>query len=220
MAAGCDSTGRGRGTDGAGDDGDGVREKPVHVLNTNATPGILNQRHIDLVKKLLAKGADPNAEIINSRGRHLRRRLTDLLKQLDPALTETVSRAVAERLLTHPLVSGSSSPVTTAGSASGGLAGVRQIIGGRRLGNVVHREEFTKLLMILATDDQAGLEAQTKTALDSALKANGIDDPQARLKDIRMAALRLEQSNPQLSHMARQTLAILRSCVPWERLGL
>ena len=37
--------------------------------------------------------------IINSRGRHLRRGLIDLLQQLDPKLTETVSEAVATRLL-------------------------------------------------------------------------------------------------------------------------
>lgn len=131
--------------------------------------------------------------VINSRGRHLRRGLTDLLRQLDPKLTETVSRAVADRVLTHPLVCGSSSPV-----------------GGRRLGNVIHREEFTKLLMHVATEDEAGLEAQAKATLESALKANGIGDPKARLRDIRMAALHLEQLNPELAHGARQNLAILQ----------
>ena len=33
--------------------------------------------------------------ILNSRGRHLRRGLADLLQQLDPALTATISKAVA-----------------------------------------------------------------------------------------------------------------------------
>ena len=56
--------------------------------------------------------------IINSRGRHLRRGLIDLLQQLDPKLTETVSEAVATRLLTHPLVCGSNTP-------TGGWGGVR-----------------------------------------------------------------------------------------------
>ena len=78
--------------------------------------------------------------VINSRGRHLRRGLTDLLQQLDPALNEKLSKAVATEILTHPLVSGSGAPFTALG----------RLIGGRRLGNVVHREEFTKLLMAAA----------------------------------------------------------------------
>ena len=49
--------------------------------------------------------------IINSRGRHLRRGLTDLLQQLDPALNEQLSKAIATGILTHPLVSGSSTPL-------------------------------------------------------------------------------------------------------------
>ena len=46
--------------------------------------------------------------IANSRGRHLRRGLVDLLQQLDPQLTEALSKQVAGKILTHPLVSGSS----------------------------------------------------------------------------------------------------------------
>jgi hypothetical protein len=86
---------------------------------------------------------------------------------------------------------------------------VRRALGGRRLGNVVHREEFTKLLMYLATDDPSGLDKETAEALQKALSANGIPDPKATLKEIRMAALRLEQSSPELSHGVRQNRAIL-----------
>ena len=48
--------------------------------------------------------------IVNSRGRHLKRGLQDLLQQLDPALTATISEAIATKVLTHPLVSGSNTP--------------------------------------------------------------------------------------------------------------
>ena len=48
--------------------------------------------------------------IVNSRGRHLKRGLQDLLQQLDPALTATISEAIATKLLTHPLVCGSTCP--------------------------------------------------------------------------------------------------------------
>src|SRR5215216_6564549 len=64
--------------------------------------------------------------LFNSRGRHLKRGLVDLLQQLDPALTATISRTIADKVLTHPLVSGSNTPMSWFGA---------------RYGNVIHREE-------------------------------------------------------------------------------
>jgi hypothetical protein len=75
--------------------------------------------------------------MLNSRGRHLRRGITDLLQQLDPGLTPALSKSIATAVLTHPLVSGSAAPLA-------------RLPGERRLGNVVHREELTKLLMGVA----------------------------------------------------------------------
>src|SRR4029453_3611367 len=86
--------------------------------------------------------------VLNSRGRHLRRGLVDLLQQLDPALSETLSRSRATGPLTPPLDGGSNPPVA-AGSPIEAVTSmidrVRRSIGGPRLGNVVHREEFTQL---------------------------------------------------------------------------
>ena len=150
--------------------------------------------------------------IINSRGKHLCRGLTDLLRQLDPALTETVSKAVATRLLMHPLVSGSSSPIATDAKGSGVVSLVRRLAGGTRLGNVVHREEFTKLLLILAGGGGSEhLEAAAAAALKGALARNGVENPDATLAAIRTLALRLERSHPELSHGARQNFAILQA---------
>ena len=59
--------------------------------------------------------------IINTRGRHLRRGLVDLLQQLDPALSARLSKSVATTILRHPLVSGSTASVTGI-SADRGLA--------------------------------------------------------------------------------------------------
>jgi hypothetical protein len=153
--------------------------------------------------------------VVNSRGRHLRRGITDLLQQLDPSLTPALSRTIATRLLTHPLVSGSNTPLATRAAAHGLwsrlTAAVRRVAGGPRLGNVVHREEFTKLLLELASD--TGLreaDAGAADALRTALATNGIEQPDAVLKAIRAAALRLERSSPELSHVARQNLAILQ----------
>jgi hypothetical protein len=155
--------------------------------------------------------------VINSRGRHLRRGLTDLLQQLDPALTAALSKQVATTLLTHPLVSGSNTPLAgDAGARSGALASavgwVRRLLGGPRLGNVVHREEFSKLLMGLAAGDGTHtLQGEAKTALKTALANNGIADPDATLKGIRTLALQLERAHPELSNAARQNVAILTS---------
>jgi hypothetical protein len=153
--------------------------------------------------------------ILNSRGRHLKRGLVDLLQQLDPALTETLSRTVATSILTHPLVSGSNTPVaagTPADDLKSMASRLRRRIGGPRLGNVVHREEFTKLLLALAAGQGTGqLENTAKDALKAALEANGVAEPEQTLKNIRQFALQLEKSSPELSHMARQNLAILHA---------
>ena len=141
--------------------------------------------------------------VINSRGRHLRRGLTDLLQQLDPALNEKLSKAVATEILTHPLVSGSGAPFTAIG----------RLIGGRRLGNVVHREEFTKLLMAAAAGQgpASSCRRPPSTALTKALANNGVADPKETLKNIRTMAMQLERSAPEISNMARQNMAILHA---------
>ena len=122
--------------------------------------------------------------VFNSRGRHLRRGLTDFLQQLDPALTAALSTEVATRLLTHPLVSGSNTPMSSDGRglepAGGRSGGIRPpAAGGPRLGNVVHREEFSKLLMVLGADDAThGLTPVAGNALKVALANNGITNPE------------------------------------------
>jgi hypothetical protein len=135
--------------------------------------------------------------VLNSRGRHLRRGIVDLLQLLDPSLTAGISKSVATAVLTHPLVSGSSAP----------------LLGGRiRLGNIVHREELTKLLMAMATGDGSRqLEPTAREVLKRALANNGISNPDDTLKTIRGVALQLERASPQLSHTMRQNMAILRA---------
>ena len=151
--------------------------------------------------------------ILNTRGRHLRRGLTDLLQQLDPALTAALSKTVATHVLTHPLVSGAAPPIAQDSAASivrRSARWLRARIGGARLGNVVYREEFTKLLMALATPNGSKhLAEDARAALMTALANNGVADPEATLKNIRTFALQLERSNPALSHAMRQNIAML-----------
>jgi hypothetical protein len=149
--------------------------------------------------------------VLNTRGRHLRRGLVDLLQQLDPTLTAELSKQVATSILSHPLVSGSNTPMAGT-TGTGALARLRRALGGRRLGNVVHREEFTKLLMALAAGQGTShLDAAAQQALASALTANGVSNPDEMLKNIRQLALQLERSSPELSNIARQNLAILHA---------
>jgi hypothetical protein len=137
--------------------------------------------------------------MLNSRGRHLRRGITDLLQQLDPGLTPALSKSIATAVLTHPLVSGSAAPLA-------------RLPGERRLGNVVHREELTKLLMGVACGSGSSqLQPAARNAMTTALTNNGVADPERTLKDIRAVALQLERSAPELSNMARQNLAILQA---------
>lgn len=129
---------------------------------------------------------------LNTRGRHLRRGLADLLTQLDPDLAGP-ARSIATTVLTHPLVSATS------------------LFGKSRLGSVVHREELTKLLLQLA--DGSGthrLESSARDALRRSLAQNGIADPAAALRNIRARALQLEADNPQLGTSTREATAVLR----------
>jgi len=130
----------------------------------------------------------------NSRGRHLRRGIVDLLNQIDPELArkaagaeESLAGKVADAVLTHPLISAT----------------------GRRLGTVVHREELTRLLLWL-TDDSAELDPNAKAALKQVLARNGIDDPAGTLKRVREASMKLEAEKPELAVNVRQTMAILQ----------
>jgi hypothetical protein len=125
--------------------------------------------------------------VLNSRGRHLKRGLSDLLGQLDPALKGRIASDLAHAVLTHPLVS----------NTRGGL------------GSVIHREEFTKLLLQLAGTDSS-LSDAAKGALLAALRNNGIADPDATLRNVRAAALQIETVSPQLASDVRQTIALLQ----------
>jgi hypothetical protein len=132
--------------------------------------------------------------IVNSRGKHLKRGLQDLLQQLDPAITAAISEKIADKVLTNPLVCASS------------IAGVT------RLGNVIHREEFTKLLMALAAGEgSARLEATTRQVLADALTRNGVTDPAKALEAVRRFAMDLERRSPDLANTVRQNLAFLHA---------
>ena len=121
------------------------------------------------------------------RGRHLKDGLAGLLRQLGIPAGDC-AKAIADSLLRHPLIAE----------------------GKGKLGTVIHREEFTKLLLDLASGAGAEkLEGDAVPALKKALEEGGIKDPGQTLKNIRAMALQLEASNPNLSNQMRDGMAIL-----------
>ncbi len=121
------------------------------------------------------------------RGRHLRAGLADLLQQLGIPAGDC-AQGIATSLLKHPLIR----------------------VGKSSLGTVIHREEFTKLLLDLASGvGVQKLSDDSQAALKKALAAGGISDPEQTLKNIRAMALQVEASNPEISNQMRDGLAIL-----------
>jgi hypothetical protein len=121
------------------------------------------------------------------RGRHLRAGLTSLLQQLGIP-TDTLAKEIATAVLKHPMIRDGKS----------------------KLGSVVHREEFTKLLMDFASGEGAqSLGGDALEALRKVLADGGINDPAQTLKNIRALGLQLEASNPELANYLRASLAIL-----------
>jgi len=127
---------------------------------------------------------------LDKRGKHLLAGLASLLQHLGIQSRDS-AETIAKAVLTHPMVA----------AAEG------------KLGTVVSREEFTTLLLDLASGQgAASLEGDAKTVLQDLLKQNGVADPGQTLSDIRKMALMLEVSNPEMANHMRSEMAIVREC--------
>jgi hypothetical protein len=156
--------------------------KTLDILIGVATVMLLFSMAVTIITQFVAN-------LLKSRGKNLLEGLTGLLKQIDPKIPAEAARTIAETLLKHPLV-----------AEAGG-----------RLGEVIHREEFTTLLLGLAAGESAAtLEPVAKKALEDLLAKNGITDPGGTLKNIRAASLQFEASNPELANDVRHGMAILQ----------
>jgi hypothetical protein len=130
-----------------------------------------------------------------SRGRHLLAGLVDLLEQLDPGIERRCAEEIAKMILRNPIINGG------------------KVLGSIRYGEVIHREELTKMLLDLAARDPATTTEVQRMALKvlkQAMVNNGITDPDQTLKKIHMAALQLEKANPELANDVRQNIALLQ----------
>ena len=156
--------------------------KTLDILIGVATVMLLFSMAVTIVTQFVAN-------LMQSRGKNLLEGLAGLLKQIDPSIGKDAADKIAETLLKHPLVA----------EANG------------KLGEVIHREEFTTLLMGLSAGESAAtLEPVAKRALDDLLEKNGITDPAGTLKNIRAAALQLESLRPDLANDVRHRMAILQ----------
>jgi hypothetical protein len=142
--------------------------------------------------------------MLNLRGVALRRGVTELLVLIDKGVLRTDAQAISDHILRDPLV------------------GQPALLGRyRRLASVIQREELTKLLLTFgrdptlypenqhtASETAAGLRKLQMTFRTS-LQSNGVDDPNQALAQIRLAALSLEKTNPELSNDMRANVAML-----------
>ncbi len=156
--------------------------KTLDILIGVATVMLLFSMAVTIVTQFVAN-------LMQSRGKNLLEGLAGLLKQIDPKIAPDAAKKIADTLLKHPLV-----------AEAGG-----------RLGEVIHREEFTTLLLGLSAGESAAtLEPLAKKALDDLLAKNGITDPAGTLKNIRAASLQLEAASPELANDVRHGMAILQ----------
>lgn len=138
--------------------------------------------------------------LFNSRGKHLMQGVSDMLEQLHTGITREIAEEIAGKALRNPLVA----------TARG------------RLGHVVHRDELTKLLLEVASEDgPRQLSAEAKKAMHAALVDNGIctegtDEEirkqiRDRLAGVRSLALKLELEHPEMTNAARTRTALIQN---------
>jgi hypothetical protein len=125
--------------------------------------------------------------ILNSRGRHLLQGVVSLLRQIQPGMDVEVAQKISQKVLTHPLIHD-----------------------GWGYGSVIQRDELTKILLELATEDgPQKMEADVKTQLVQALKDNGISQPKQIIDNVRDVLLHLELIRPDLASHVRHDIAFL-----------
>jgi hypothetical protein len=153
---------------------------------------------VTMITQALASGA------ANLRGWCLKQGVSRLLALMDQGITLTDAKQITDHVLRNPLV----------GRARIPLPKVRK---GYSLATVILREELVRLLLDFAIPGDAEKANPTKTANEptlrdkfrASLKRNGIDDPAEVLRQVRNAVVELEKTNPELSHNARLTVALL-----------
>lgn len=118
-----------------------------------------------------------NQAILNllaSRGHNLRDGLADLLELLDAGMTRKEAETIVEKTLSHPIIGGKIKPWVP--------SWLRPVVQFFKYGDVIHREEFIKILLGLSMFDNSkiqklltdiggkianGIQAKQKAAIDT-----------------------------------------------------
>ncbi|MDP1711248.1 MAG: hypothetical protein Q8K86_02170 [Candidatus Nanopelagicaceae bacterium] len=136
--------------------------------------------------------------VTGRRGRNLLAGLVGLIEQLDPGFSKRHAQEIVKMILTHQAVNGGTS------------------FGIVRYGDVIHREELTKILLELATKAETPdqtitkIQQQALRSLKNTMAANGITDPEQTLDNVRLFALQLEKVKPEMASNVRQNIALMR----------
>ncbi|HET6969552.1 MAG TPA: hypothetical protein VFH92_00380 [Phenylobacterium sp.] len=136
-------------------------------------------------------------ETVNLKGEMLCGGIADLIHLIDHGIGCHKARVIAEEVLRDELVS------------------ERMWRGKRMLAPAIHREELIKILLAFASDYRNRVPTdppavkEARAALIKSLADNGIAQPKDCLDKIRMVALKLEKSHPELSNSDRANRAIL-----------
>lgn len=126
--------------------------------------------------------------LFNWRGSHLRDGLRSLLQSLEPSLSTATAAAIAVAVLRHGLI---------------------RLPGGRE-SPVIGREELIQVLLALAAESPPSLLAPAdQQQLLGLLKRMGIAEPGTTLRDLRMRALQISETQPELSPAGRDQLAMV-----------
>jgi hypothetical protein len=152
-------------------------------------------------------------QMTQMRGRKLEEGIAVLLRQVDPELlTPVVAKQIAHRILTHPMLARS----------------------GRRMAEVVEREELIKIVLEIAECGKSGPQVAAAAAagtggvnptaaasgmeqtadplaavLAKALANSGIANPGPTLDAVRMLSMRLEASRPEMASHVREATAVI-----------
>jgi hypothetical protein len=151
-----------------------------------------------------------------ARARHLQRGLKRMIRSLEPAALQTQAPYLSRLILRHPLI-GQQTALTTVRKAWRWLvhwsaparAEQAEVLPALSPGAVIQREELAYLLIELAAGESPLMDplengtvpakiADLQTAVAGALAANGIEDPAATLRAIRLKVVENERAEPNM----------------------
>ena len=153
-----------------------------------------------------------------ARARHLERGLEGLIAQIDPAGLRSHARYLARLIQRHPLVGSRTLSyrfyVRCLGSTNRPTLPIKP-------GLVIGREELAYLLVEVGAGEGPLMEllqgesppeatVSAQRALNTGLRATGVEDPAATLRAIRMAAVENEREHPEQPVSQWRTDAVLR----------